>query len=71
MNTQKGVTTTVENDKSETIQIMQCSKPSEKFRQIYYALKYFSIPFTRGKSVWHTDEIFKIPKPDYQPVMDG
>ena len=71
MNTQKSVTITVENDKGETIQLRQCSEPSEKVRQIYFTLKYSSIPFTRGKSVWHTDEIFKNPKPDYQPVMDG
>ena len=71
MNKQKSVTTTVENDKGETIQIRQCSEPSEKVRQIYYALKYSSIPFTRKKSVWHTDENFKNPKPDYQLVTDG
>jgi len=71
INSQKSVTTTVENDKGETIQIRQCSEPSEKVIQICYALKYSSIPFKRKKSVWHTGENFKNPKPDYQPVTDG
>jgi len=71
MNSQKSVTTTVENDKGETIQIRQCSEPSEKVIQIYYALKYSSIPLPRKKSVWHTGENLKNPNPDYQPVMDG
>ena len=71
MNSQKCVTTTLENHKGETIQIRQCSEPSEKVLQLCYALKYSSIPFTRKKSVWHTGENLKIPKPDYQPIMDG
>jgi len=71
MNSQKSVTTTVENDKGETIQTKQCSEPSEKVIQICHALKYSSIPFTRKKSVWHTDGNLKSPKPDYQPVTDG
>jgi hypothetical protein len=70
MNTQKSVATTVENDKGETIQLRQCKEPSEKVRQIYYLLKYSSIPFPGEKSVWHTEENFKNPKPDYQPVTD-
>ncbi len=71
MNSQKSVTTTVENDKGETIQIRQYSEPSEKVIQICCTLKYASIPFTRKKSVWHTDGNLKNPKPDYQPFMDG
>ena len=71
MNSQKSVTTTVENDKGETIQIRQCSEPSEKVIQICHALKYASIPFTRKKSVWHTEGNLKNPKPDYQSVTDG
>ena len=71
MNLQKSVTTTVENDKGETIQIRQCSEPSEKVIQICYALKYASIPFNGKKSVWHTERNLKNPKPDYQPVTDG
>ncbi len=71
MNSQKSVTATVENDKGETIQIRQCSEPSGKARQIYDKLKYSPIPFPRKKSVWHTGEIKKNPKSDYQHVMDG
>ena len=71
MNSQKSVTTTVENDKGATIQIRQCSAPSEKVKLMCDKLKYASIPFTRKKSVWHTDGNFKNPKPDYQPFTDG
>jgi transposase len=71
MNTQKSVTTTVENKKDETIQIRQCSEPTEKAEEIYYKLKYTSTPFPRKKSVWHTGVIFKNEKIDYQLVMDG
>ena len=62
----------MENDMGETIQIRECSKPSEKVIQICCALTYSPIPFTRKKSVWHTDGNFlKKPKPKYQPVTDG
>lgn len=71
MNTQKSVTTTVENDKGETIQIRQCSEPTAQVRQICDKLKYDLIPFPRKKSVWHPGEYFKNPKPDYQLVTDG
>ena len=71
MNSQKCVTTTVDNEKGDTIQIRQCSEPSEKVIQIYYTLKYSSIPFPRKKSVWHTDENFKNPNSDNQFVADG
>jgi len=71
MNTQKSVTTTVENDKGETIQIRQCSEPTELVKQICGKLKYDLIPFPRRKSVWHTGEISKIEKPEYQFINDG
>ena len=38
MNTQKSVTTTVENDKGEIIQIRQSREPSGKVKQIYEKL---------------------------------
>jgi len=71
MNTQKSVTTTIENDKGETIQIRQCSEPTEQVKKICDKLKYNLIPFSRKKSVWHPDEYLKNPKPDYQLVTDG
>ena len=71
MNTQKMVTTTIENHKDQTIQIKQCSEPTQEVRQIYIKLKYHQIPLPRKKSVWHTGEIFKNEKSDCQIVMDG
>jgi len=70
MNTQKMVTTTVENSKGDTIQIRQCSEPTEEVRQICSKLKYHEIPLPRKKSVWHTGEIQKNEKSDCQIVMD-
>lgn len=71
MNTQKSVTTTVENIKGETIQIRQCSEPTEQVKNICSRLKYNMIPLARKKSVWHTGELRKTEKSDYQFVMDG
>ena len=71
MNTQKSVTTTIENHKNETIQIRQCSEPTEQVKQIYGKLKYTPVPFPRRKSVWHPIEFSKKLNPDYQHVMDG
>jgi hypothetical protein len=45
MNTQKSVTTTVENKKDQMVQIRQCSEPTEKVDEIYRKLKYTSTPF--------------------------
>ncbi len=71
MNTQKSVTTTVENKKGDTIQVRQCSEPNEKVKQICGKLKYDPIPMLRKKYVWHTGEIFKNPKSEYQYITDG
>jgi hypothetical protein len=71
MNTQKMVTTTVENTKGDTIQIRQCSEPTQEVQLICNKLKYRQIPMPRKKSVWHTGETFKNQKSDYQFVMDG
>jgi len=71
MNTQKMVTTTLENTKGDTIQIRQCSEPTEGVRLICSKLKYHEIPLPRKKSVWHTGEILKNQKADCQFVMDG
>lgn len=51
MNTQKIVTTTMDNAYDQQIIIRQCSEPSEEVTNIYKALNYKSQPFTRKKSV--------------------
>lgn len=71
MNTQKMVTTTIENTKGDTIQIRQCSEPTEEVQLICNKLKYLQIPLPRKKSVWHTGETFKNQKSDCQFVTDG
>ncbi|HAQ19753.1 MAG TPA: transposase [Prolixibacteraceae bacterium] len=71
MNTQKMVTTTIENTKGDTIQIRQCSEPTVEVQLICNKLKYRQIPLPRKKSVWHTGEILKNENPQCQIVMDG
>jgi hypothetical protein len=51
MNTQKVVTTTMNNEYDQQIIIRQCSEPTEQASKIYAALQYKSKPFTRKKSV--------------------
>jgi hypothetical protein len=51
MNTQKCVTTTMDNDKGERLWIRCCSEPNEKVRMIYAALGMKQAPFLRKKSV--------------------
>jgi transposase len=51
MNTQKCVTTLAQNKNDEIISIRRCSEPEKKVRQIYDALHYKHVPFTRKKSV--------------------
>jgi hypothetical protein len=58
MNTQKCVTTTVQNTREQWISIRKCSEPEEKVTRIYDALKYKYAPFIRKKSV--------VPKPTLQ-----
>ena len=55
MNTQKCVTTTVQNVRDQWISIRRCSEPEEKVKTIYDALKFKYAPFIRKKSV--------VPKP--------
>ena len=59
MNTQKCVTTTMENINSEVISIRQCTEPTQKVRQIYDLLGYKYVPFHRKKSVVPPIEILK------------
>ena len=71
MNTQKMVTTTIENTKGDTIQIRQCSEPTQAVQLICNRLKYRQNPMPRKKSVWHTGETCENQKSDCQIVRDG
>lgn len=51
MNTQKAVSTTLENQYEQTIIIRQCSEPSQQVKTIYDALNYKYKPFSRKKFV--------------------
>ena len=59
MNTQKCVTTTVENKQGETISIRQCTEPTQKAIQIYNLMNYKTVPFYRKKSVVIPEGVFK------------
>jgi len=59
MNTQKCITTTVENIKEETISVRQCTEPTQQVKQIYNLMNYKYVPFYRKKSVVLPVEIFK------------
>lgn len=59
MNTQKCVTTTMENNKGECIWVRTCSEPTEKVRLIYRALEMKEAPFVRKKSVVLKNELKK------------
>jgi hypothetical protein len=63
MNSQKIVTTTMNNDYDQQIIIRQCSEPAEQVSKIYTALKFKSQPFTRKKSVVPLAEIKKTQTP--------
>ena len=62
MNTQKIVTTTMDNEYQQQIVIRQCSEPTEQVSKIYAALKYKHKPFTRKKSVVPPAEVKKTEK---------
>lgn len=47
MNTQKCVTTTVENRQGETVSVRQCTEPTQKVMQIYNLTNYKTRPFYR------------------------
>ncbi len=63
MNTQKVVTTTMNNDYDQQIIIRQCSEPTEQVNKIYTALHYKPKPFTRKKSVVPLTKIQKAETP--------
>lgn len=57
MNTQKTVTTLVQNHIEEAIEIRWYSEPNQKVVQLYDALKYKQAPFKKKKSVVHKSEL--------------
>jgi hypothetical protein len=71
MNTQKMVTTTMNNEYDQQIIIRQCSEPTDEVNKIYTALQYKPKPFTRKKSVVPLPEIKKAQTHQYQPFLSG
>ena len=71
MNTQKVVTTTMENERNETIIIRQCSEPTEEVKSIYDALHFKHKPFTRRKFVVPKDELKKNETLAMQEIRSG
>jgi len=59
MNTQKCVTTTVENIQGQIVSVRQCTEPTLKVKHIYNLMNYKTVPFYRKKSVVIPVEIFK------------
>ena len=51
MNTQKCVTTNVENTRRQIISVRQCTEPEQKAKHIYNLMGYKTVPFYRKKSV--------------------
>jgi len=71
MNTQKIVTTTMENEYDQQIIIRQCSEPTDQVNKIYAALKYKPQPFSRKKSVVPLSEIKKSESPTKPDLFSG
>ena len=71
MNTQKIVTTTMENAYDQQIIIRQCSEPTDEVTKIYNALKYKPKPFTRKKSVVPLTELKKNETPNRRELLSG
>jgi hypothetical protein len=66
MNTQKAVTTTVQNNCEQIIQIRRCSEPNKNVKQIYHALNYKSAPFKKKKVVVHKTDFKKNENPCFR-----
>lgn len=71
MNTQKCVTTSVENIRDEVISVRQCTEPLENVKQIYDILNYKYIPFKRKKSVVPPADFLKNENSHPQIITDG
>lgn len=71
MNTQKIVTTTMENDSRKQIIIRQCSEPTVPVEKIYAALNYKYKPFARKKSVVPPPEMKNDTRPEFARFSSG
>ncbi len=71
MNTQKCVTTVVQNTREQWISIRKCSEPEDKVKRIYDALKFKHAPFIRKKSVVYKQPIQKNESVENYHFMDG
>ncbi|MDO9154018.1 MAG: IS1634 family transposase [Paludibacter sp.] len=71
MNTQKCVTTVVQNTREQWISIRKCSEPEDKVKRIYDALKYKYAPFIRKKSVVPKPQNKKNEVAENYKFMDG
>jgi hypothetical protein len=68
MNTQKAVTTMVQNKKNEVIILRQCTAPNEKVKRIYDKLAYRQYPFKKKKFVVHKSIFEKMQLNDIQQL---
>ena len=71
MNTQKCVTTVVQNTREQWISIRKCSEPEDKVIRIYDALRYKYAPFVRKKSIVPQTQILKNEVVENYIFMDG
>ena len=71
MNTQKMVTTTMEDQYEQIIVVRQCSEPTQRVSAIYRTLNYKEKPFSRKKFVVPQNEIAFYNNPNLQPLSGG
>jgi uncharacterized protein (DUF1697 family) len=71
MNTQKCVTTVVQNTRDQWISIRKCSEPDDKVKRIYDALGYKYAQFIRKKSVVPKLQILKNEVVENYKLIDG
>ena len=71
MNTQKCVTTSIENINNEIISVRQCTEPNQSVKRIYDLLNYKYLPFVRKKSVVPPSVILKNESSYYQNITDA
>jgi hypothetical protein len=70
MDTQKCVTTSVENIRDEIISVRQCTEPTQAAKKVYDLLNFKYAPFVRKKSVVPPAGILKNDKFHYQNITD-
>jgi len=70
MNTQKCVTTSVENINNEVVSVRQCTELTQPVKHIFDLLQYKYAPFKRKKSVVPPRELQKNHNVCLQPITD-